>query len=101
MGLIFVNVAPNTISHPEAYALIGMGAFFSGVSKVPLTCIIMISEIAGGYSIIPAIMLSVLISYGISVLLLGKSSIDTIKLDRKFLAVKSFSNELNESETKD
>ena len=61
----------------------------------------MISEIAGGYSIIPAIMLSVLISYGISVLLLGKLSIDTIKLDRKFLAVKSFSNELNESEPKD
>ncbi|HNV94162.1 MAG: putative voltage-gated ClC-type chloride channel ClcB [Candidatus Methanofastidiosum methylothiophilum] len=101
MGLIFVHVAPNTISHPEAYALIGMGAFFSGVSKVPLTCIIMISEIAGGYSIIPAIMLSVLISYGISVLLLGKSSIDTIKLDRKFLAAKSFSNELNESGAKD
>ncbi len=101
MGLIFVQIAPNTVSYPEAYALIGMGAFFASVAKVPLTCIVMIPEMTSDYSIIPAIMLSVMVSYGVSIIFLGRSSIDTIKLDRKLSTVKSFSKDLNDVRASD
>jgi len=101
MGLIFTRIAPNTINYPEAYALIGMGAFFASVAKVPLTCIVMIPEMTSDYSIMPAIILSVIVSYGVSIIFLGRSSIDTIKLDKKLSIVKSFSKELNEVKAKD
>lgn len=101
MGLIFTRIAPNTINYPEAYALIGMGAFFASVAKVPLTCIIMIPEMTSDYSIMPAIILSVIVSYGVSIIFLGRSSIDTIKLDKKLSIVKSFSKELNEVKAMD
>jgi len=101
MGLIFTRIVPNTINYPEAYALIGMGAFFASVAKVPLTCIVMIPEMTSDYSIMPAIILSVIVSYGVSIIFLGRSSIDTIKLDKKLSIVKSFSKELNEVKAKD
>jgi len=78
-----------------------MGAFFASVAKVPLTCIVMIPEMTSDYSIMPAIILSVIVSYGVSIIFLGRSSIDTIKLDKKLSIVKSFSKELNEVKAKD
>ena len=49
-----------------AYALVGMGAAFAGIVRVPLTSVIMIFEITRDYSIIVPLMISNLISYFIS-----------------------------------
>jgi predicted transcriptional regulator len=46
-------------------------------------------------------MLSVMVSYGVSIIFLGRSSIDTIKLDRKLSTVKSFSKDLNDVRASD
>ena len=49
-----------------AYALVGMGAAFAGIIRVPLTSVIMIFEITRDYSIIVPLMIANLISYYIS-----------------------------------
>ena len=42
---------------PAAFALVGMGGFFAGVAKTPLTSIIMCCEMSGSYSLLVPLML--------------------------------------------
>jgi CIC family chloride channel protein len=48
------------------YALVGMGAAFAGIVRVPLTSVIMIFEITRDYTIIVPLMIANLMSYFIS-----------------------------------
>ena len=57
---------PDYTGSVGAYALVGMGALFAGIVRVPLTSVIMIFEITRDYSIIVPLMISNLISYFIS-----------------------------------
>ncbi len=51
------TIAPGAIAHPETFVLVGMGGFFAGVAKVPLTAIIMVSEMSGSYNLLVPLML--------------------------------------------
>lgn len=55
-GLACEKFFPGTIQHPEAFVLVGMGGFFSGVARVPLTAILMICEMAGSYNLLIPLM---------------------------------------------
>jgi chloride channel protein, CIC family len=57
---------PHYTGSVGAYALVGMGAAFAGIVRVPLTSVIMIFEVTRDYSIIVPLMISNLISYFIS-----------------------------------
>jgi len=57
-GQIMANMFPGIIEHPEAFVLVGMGAFFAGAAKVPVSSMIMVSEMTGGYSLLVPMMLS-------------------------------------------
>ncbi|HUI54234.1 MAG TPA: chloride channel protein [Bryobacteraceae bacterium] len=59
-------VMPHYTGSAGAYALVGMGAAFAGIVRVPLTSVIMIFEVTRDYSIIVPLMISNLISYFIS-----------------------------------
>ena len=48
--------------NPSAIALIGMGAFLSAVARTPITAVVMVFEMTGGYSHILPIMLSAAIA---------------------------------------
>ena len=52
--------------NPAAYALVGMGGFFAGVSKTPLTSILMVCEMSGNYSLLVPLMLVVALHLGLS-----------------------------------
>ncbi len=52
--------------NPAAYALVGMGGFFAGVSKTPLTSILMVCEMSGNYSLLVPLMLVVGLHLGLS-----------------------------------
>ncbi len=43
--------------NPAAFAMVGMGGFFAGVSKTPLTSIVMVCEMSGNYSLLVPLML--------------------------------------------
>ncbi len=48
---------PGLDINPAAFALVGMGGFFAGVAKVPITSVIMVSEMTGSYSLLAPLML--------------------------------------------
>ena len=49
-----------------AFVLVGMGGFFAGVSKTPLTSIVMVSEMTGSYSLLVPLMLACGLNMAIS-----------------------------------
>ncbi len=57
-GQMMENLLPNVISNPTAFVLVGMGAFFAGAAKVPISSMIMVSEMTGGYHLLVPMMLS-------------------------------------------
>ncbi|MGA9838930.1 MAG: chloride channel protein [Thermoplasmata archaeon] len=55
-GLVPLAVIP-------VFSIIGMMSFFGGISKAPLGVLIMVVEMAGTYTILPAAMLSIFVAY--------------------------------------
>jgi tetratricopeptide (TPR) repeat protein/CBS domain-containing protein len=66
VGTVAHQVLPDFTGGVGAYALVGMGALFAGIVRVPLTSVIMIFEMTRDYSIIVPLMISNLISFYIS-----------------------------------
>jgi len=50
----------------SAFVLVGMAAFFTGAAKVPIAAILMISEMAGSYSLLVPLMLTSVVAYTLS-----------------------------------
>jgi chloride channel protein, CIC family len=57
---------PGAQVEPAAFVLVGMGGFFAGVSKTPLTSIVMVSEMTGSYSLLVPLMLACGLNMAIS-----------------------------------
>jgi CIC family chloride channel protein len=57
---------PGARIEPAAFALVGMGGFFAGVSKTPLTSIVMVCEMAGSYSLLVPLMLVCCLNFALS-----------------------------------
>jgi CIC family chloride channel protein len=51
------------ISLPTTYALAGMGAFFSAVSKAPITAIVIVFEMTADFNLVLPLMISGVVSY--------------------------------------
>jgi hypothetical protein len=60
----FVTENPHTVG---SFALVGMGAFFVGTIRAPITSILIIFEMTGDYAIILPLMISNMLSYTIAV----------------------------------
>ncbi|MBN2024631.1 MAG: chloride channel protein [Pirellulales bacterium] len=56
---------PDWAPQPQAFVLVGMGGFFAGVAKVPLTALIMVSEMTGSYSLLVPLMVVSMINVAI------------------------------------
>lgn len=56
-GQLMSSMFPTWNINPAAFTLVGMGGFFAGVSKTPLTSIVMVSEMTGSYSLLVPLML--------------------------------------------
>ena len=56
-GMACDQLFPGAIEHHEAFVLVGMGGFFAGVAKVPLTAILMVCEMSGSYDLLVPLML--------------------------------------------
>lgn len=62
-GILFAYFWPSIVSQPGAYVLVGMGGFFSGVAKVPITSLIMVCEMTSGYGLVVPLMLVTAVTY--------------------------------------
>ena len=52
VGLVFHEWFPGLVRHPQAFAIVGMAGFFSGCARAPLSTVLMVSEMTGGYSLL-------------------------------------------------
>jgi CIC family chloride channel protein len=55
-------VAPELFPNPETYVLVGMASFFSGVASAPIGAMLMVTEMTGGYTLLPPLMLVSVVS---------------------------------------
>ena len=70
-GFLGQKIAPGWVINPSSYVLVGIGGFFAGVAKVPLSSIIMACEMCASYTLLVPLMLVSSVSY----ILLGKTSL--------------------------
>jgi CIC family chloride channel protein len=66
IGALGRQVWPVPVSSPDAYVLVGMGTFFAGVFRAPMTSIFMVFEVSASYVIILPVMISNTVAYLIS-----------------------------------
>lgn len=62
-GQTMVILFPHTLTQPAAFVLVGMGALLAGVAKVPITAIVMVSEMAGTYNLLVPLMVACVLAY--------------------------------------
>jgi CIC family chloride channel protein len=71
---------PSLISHPGAYVLVGMAAFFSGAGSAPIGPFIIVSELTQHYGLLAPLMLT----SAICIFINRKFSLYENQLDNKF-----------------
>ena len=65
------HLFPSLDAHPGNFAIVGMVAFFAAAAKAPISTIIMISEMTGGYGLLAPAMFAVVTAFILS----GKKTI--------------------------
>jgi CIC family chloride channel protein len=61
VGLAFHSMWPTVVTEPEAFAVVGMAGFFSGVARAPISTIIMVRALTGDYGLLlPTMLVSTL-----------------------------------------
>ncbi len=102
MWKIFSLLFPFPIASPGAYAIVGMGAFFGGAFRVPLTAFLLIFELTKmNSSILLPLMLTTGVSYVISQAMYEYSATEAIMLEEGSLIPKEAGGVLEEILVKD
>ncbi len=57
---------PGVVSNPATFAIVGMVAFFAATAKAPISTIIMISEMTGGYGLLAPALVAVAVAFLLS-----------------------------------
>ena len=56
-GMVAHDWAPSLVPHPETCGVVGMAGFFAGVARAPISTIIMVRELTGGFGLLVPTML--------------------------------------------
>jgi CIC family chloride channel protein len=75
-------LAPEIVTSPGGYALVGMAAVFAATAHAPMTAILILFELTGDYHIILPLMTSTVVATLVSSKLF-KESVYTVKLKRR------------------
>jgi CIC family chloride channel protein len=61
VGLLLQDLWPGGVHRPEAFGIVGMAGFFSGIARAPISTIVMVREMTGGYRLLlPTMLVSTL-----------------------------------------
>lgn len=66
VGLILQSIWPSVFSEPEAFAVVGMAGFFSGIARAPISTIIMVRALTGDYGLLLPTMLVTTLTFVLS-----------------------------------
>lgn len=72
-GLIATSVFPELASSEGLYAILGMGALAGAVIGAPISTVVMVFELTGGYALSLALLLTVSIAVGVNQAIHGRS----------------------------
>lgn len=72
-GIIAASVFPTAASSNGLYAILGMGAVAGAVLGAPLSTVLIIFELTGGYTMTIALLLTVSVAVGLNHAVLGRS----------------------------
>ncbi len=78
-GFVAAKLFPSIVPYPGTYAIVGMIAFFAAAAKAPISTIIMISEMTGGYGLLGPAMFAVVTAFILS----GKRTIFPAQVDSR------------------
>jgi chloride channel protein, CIC family len=81
---------PTLSIDPASFAFVGMGAFFTAISRAPITSIVMLFELTGNYQLVLPLMFACIIS-NISAERLKQGSIYRDLLERQGISLKEYS----------
>jgi chloride channel protein, CIC family len=62
VGSLSGYLFPGLEINPATFAFVGMGAFFTGISRAPITSIVMLFELTGNYELVLPLMFACIIS---------------------------------------
>ncbi len=63
VGVFFHSIMPSVVPNPAAFIIVGMAGFFAGSSNVPITAVIVVSEITASYHLLLPSMLVCSLSF--------------------------------------
>jgi CIC family chloride channel protein len=66
MGALDMALFHHSADSLGAFAVVGMGAVFAGIVRAPITSVLIIVEMTGGYSLILPLMIANMLAYGIA-----------------------------------
>jgi len=66
IGALDMQLFHHSAESLGAFALVGMGAVFAGIIRAPITSVLIIVEMTGGYSLILPLMIANMLAYGIA-----------------------------------
>lgn len=78
-GALALRLFPHIEPYPGNFAIVGMMAFFAAAAKAPISTIIMISEMTGGYGLLAPAMFAVVTAFILS----GKKTIFPAQVDNR------------------
>ena len=81
-GIGVHHLFPGATAPAGAYGLVAMGGVFAGAARAPITAVLIVFELTGDYRIVLPLMVTVVLSAGVSSLL-SRDSIYTLKLRRR------------------
>ena len=90
LGNILDMAFPYLDIHPASFAFVGMGAFFTGISRAPITSIVMLFELTGNYDLVLPLMFACIIA-NITAERAQKGSIYENLLEREGVELKKYS----------
>ncbi len=62
-GVAFHQIAPHIVPQPGAFVMVGMACFFGGVAHVPISSLVMASEMTGSYDLLVPLMLAEAVTF--------------------------------------
>jgi CIC family chloride channel protein len=65
-GTLDVDLLGHAHAEVGSFALVGMGAVFAGIIRAPITSVLIIIEMTGGYGLTLPLMISNMIAYGVA-----------------------------------
>jgi len=66
VGTVAHVIAPAWASHPEVFAVLGMGALLTSIVRAPLTGIVLMIELTGKYDYMLPLLVSCFAAYGVA-----------------------------------